>query len=296
MSVEDNQGYAIFRETLTELQRGLTAALITTRDLLCLDARCPVAEAEAIMAKMDISQVPVRRNGSIVGIYHQFTGSQDDVIDVHDVPVDDSLLTAMNASLLELLHRLAEGQPDFRLVVGQEGIEGIVTKSDLQKLPIRLLAYSLITHLESVMTNLIQAVCPLEDRWLMHLSIGNAELFPDHDVKSPEEWRNDLRGRQNGMRKGGIAPDLLDLTDFRHKYVILWKELSLPNEFPNDMKLINKWLRNTVAHSRSLPATTAHLKRFSTDLRATEYWTKYLEDILAESKRRDEARTLTAAD
>jgi hypothetical protein len=85
------------------------------------------------------------------------------------------------------------------------------------------------------------------------------------------------------MRKGGIAPDLIDLTDFRHKYVILQKKLNLSDGFAEDMRKVNDWLRNTVAHSRSLPPTSQHLRRLSEDLNATQNWIEKLGKMLADS-------------
>jgi hypothetical protein len=45
--------------------------------------------------------------------------------------------------------------------------------------------------------------------------------------------------------------------------------------------LVNRWLRNSVAHSRALPPTaSSHLRRFSQDIRATEKWTEDLRNRL----------------
>ncbi len=48
-------------------------------------------------------------------------------------------------------------------------LNGIVTRSDLLKLPVRLLAFARVTHLELILANLISAHYP-DDSWLPHLS------------------------------------------------------------------------------------------------------------------------------
>jgi len=48
----------------------------------------------------------------------------------------------------------------YRLVLVGTAIKGVVTCSGLAKAPVRLLAFTLVSHLEMVMTDLIRTRCP----------------------------------------------------------------------------------------------------------------------------------------
>ena len=91
---------------------------------------------------------------------------------VHDAmfPLDDPMLVSGDEPLMRFLPLLAE-RP-FRLVVMGARIQGIVTRSDVLKLPVYLLAFTLITHLKMVMARLIPAKHPDDDGWIERLSPG----------------------------------------------------------------------------------------------------------------------------
>jgi hypothetical protein len=66
---------------------------------------------------------------------------------------DDGLLVASDEPLKRFIPLLVESP--YRLVVRGTRIEGIVTNSDVHKLPVRLLAFALVTHLEMTMADVI---------------------------------------------------------------------------------------------------------------------------------------------
>ena len=59
--------------------------------------------------------------------------------------LDDGLLVASDKPMKRFVPLLVESP--HRLVVRDTRIEGIVTSSDVHKLPLRLLAFALVTHL-----------------------------------------------------------------------------------------------------------------------------------------------------
>ena len=68
-------------------------------------------------------------------------------------PLDDSLLVSADAPLWDFIHTVHE-QP-YRLVVEKTKIAGIVTWSDLLKVPVFVLAFSLLAELELAMNRRI---------------------------------------------------------------------------------------------------------------------------------------------
>jgi len=79
-------------------------------------------------------------------------------------PLDDSLLVSADAPLWDFLHTVHE-QP-YRLVVDKTKIAGIVTWSDLLKLPVLVLAFSLIAELERAMNERIKEKYGDGDKWI----------------------------------------------------------------------------------------------------------------------------------
>jgi hypothetical protein len=68
-------------------------------------------------------------------------------------PLDDSILVSADAPLWHFNHAVHE-QP-YRLVVEQTRITGIMTWSDLLKVPVLVLAFSLMAELELAMNRRI---------------------------------------------------------------------------------------------------------------------------------------------
>ena len=74
-------------------------------------------------------------------------------------PLDDSLLTTADQPLMALLHDLVV-PPYYRLVVEGKDMRGIVTRSDVLKLPVRVLAFTFIADVESLLNKKITQRCP----------------------------------------------------------------------------------------------------------------------------------------
>ena len=99
--------------------------------------------------------------------------------------------------------RTADASP-YRLVVRETEISGIVTRSDLLKLPVRVLAFAMITHLERVLAEVILEACgPNNELWMKYLN---------------QTRRDRISEKQAKLKSGGIDPLLLvELTDFCDK-------------------------------------------------------------------------------
>jgi len=83
-------------------------------------------------------------------------------------PLDDSVLVAADNPLSQFIRTIHQ-QP-YRLVVDGTAIRGIVTWSDLLKLPVTVLAFSLVAQLELAMNSRIKEKYGLEnDLSLIHI-------------------------------------------------------------------------------------------------------------------------------
>lgn len=96
------------------------------------------------------------------------------------LPLSDRMLVAANMPMLDFIPLL--GENPFWLVVFGSRIDGIVTRSDLLKLPVRICVFTLVTHLELVMMNRIRTLFADEVGWFALLSPnrGAAESYLLH--------------------------------------------------------------------------------------------------------------------
>jgi CBS domain-containing protein len=253
-----------FELTMHGLEAGLRVQHIAAFDL----QTCSVADSgAAILADksfMDFDQIPVRDNaGRIVGVLNRtdrpVVGNASDTMQ----QLDDSLLVPAEAPLISFI-RLAGAAP-YKLVLNENGIRGIVTRSDLLKLPVRLLAFAFVTHLETLMADLIRKKYPPADEcWIDLLSEGRR--------KKVAEKREALKGSR-------LEIDLLELTDFCDKRQIVKKIFGLGSDFVGDAQAAEE-LRNQLAHAATFIENDAEAREFALKIQKAEKWIKKLQTII----------------
>src|SRR5439155_16204434 len=109
----------------------------------------------------------------------------------------------------------------------------LVTRSDLLKLPVRLIVFALITHLEQVMADLIAGQWEGDD-WFSQLSPGR---------------QNKINAKLAHLRSRKMNPPLLELTEFADKRD-LCKKLVPGNksDFSDELDSLRD-LRDQLAHA-----------------------------------------------
>ena len=183
--------------------------------------------------------LPVEDDGSIIGLFpaKKLMGDAgtDDIVEQHMDSLSDANLIGAEASILDFLKEV-DSKP-FRLVVSAGGIDGLVAWSDLQKLPVRVALFSLITGFELIMSKAIRNEYPNGDGWLEHLSA---------------ERRRELERRieQRQSNDSDIHP-LLE-TEFSDKATILRKVHAFQRLPKAGKRILGRivHLRNSVAHAK----------------------------------------------
>ena len=132
-------------------------------------------------------------------------------------PLDDSVLVAADNPLSNFIRTISQ-QP-YRLVVDGTAITGIVTWSDLLKLPVTVLAFSLVAQLELAMNFRIEEKYGEEAGWIS-------------SIKKKER----KSGRLCKLQKENLALSVLELADFAHKAKVLREQLSANRDFERDLK------------------------------------------------------------
>jgi len=110
----------------------------------------------------------------------------------------------------------------YRLVVKGSEIEGIVTPSDLLKLPVRLYAFMLVTHLELLMTATIRKNFRNRppDAWMASLSEGR---------------RGRIQEKIQRFSRRKHDPDPIELADFCDKRDVLCQFHDSRSEYKREM-------------------------------------------------------------
>lgn len=257
-----------FKLTMSGLERGLQVAHITTSPVLGCESDEDIAAVLTKPELVDFDSIPVRSNGKIVGILrkgeaHPATG----VVRTCMHLLDESMLISADVPLMEFINS------DIldRLVLRGTKIDGIVTRSDFLKLPVRLLAFSMVTHVETLMASVIRKADIAEEIWTRCLS---------------DKRQGEIRETQKKLTQQRANPDLLVHTYFSDKRRIL--ELNrgvaiqiIDDEAITQLKPINE-LRNTVAHTGGDVKSQDPIYDFIERLQVTQTWIQHVQDLLAQ--------------
>lgn len=238
----------LFDRTLRQYESAYTVEMIATYSLVeCEDP----ADAPSLFAmNPDVDQIPVRREGAICGVVERSNPARE-------IAIREGMIVASEESLLSFIRCLKTR--DYLLVLRQRQICGIVTRSDLVKLPVRILAFTLVSHLESLMTELIAASYEALE-FLEALTTGRRAKF--------DERLGELRNR-----KLDPAPvEVLLFADKRDAIVALGR---FDRRFDEDLHEIEK-LRNDVAHAVTYASDHEAVVRFLQRLELAEHWIEQL--------------------
>ncbi len=254
-----------FDHTMQGLEAGLRVLHIATFDLRTCSIDDSVAAVLNDPSLADFDQIPVRdKAGHLVGVLDRITGSVAGKASDRMHRLDESLLVPAEAPLMSFI-RLA-GTAPYRLVLTEHGINGIVTRSDLLKLPIRLLAFAFVTHLETLMASVIGTEYGLDDeRWLELLSEGR---------------RRKIAEKREMLRRRRLEPALLELTDFCDKRDVVKETVALEASFDADMRDIEH-LRNVLAHGGIFVSSDAEARALAKRIERAEKWIGALREVIA---------------
>lgn len=224
----------------------------------------PDAEAASWLAdnSPDFDQFPVRDGDVTVGLLHR--RSDYGHLRVRDVMdrLCEGLIVAADMPIADLIPQLRDSHA--RLVLRGVRIDGVVTQSDLLKLPVRMLLFGLITHLEMCLRALVRerAAFPI---WL--------------DRLSPPR-RRALRQKLERLKAARLEPDPLEFSNFSDVVDALAHEADLGQDFRDAADSIRN-LRNEVAHAQTFITSTADVQRFVARFDLVREWIERVSRMLS---------------
>jgi hypothetical protein len=244
----------------TNLERTLQAFHVS--DIATFDLKtCTPNEiiVDLIQRLPDFDQIPVKENGQTIGVWQRAADTNGFVCD-QILPMNDSLVVSADEPLMTFLPKLVQ-YPGYRLVQMSLEICGIVTRSDVLKLPVRLYAFAIFTDLEITMKDFVLKNMPQDSEW-------KSQLTPGRQAK--------IQGLKDEYKQENIDLSLIDFTEFYDKYGIIMKHIEQSSEFEKDMVKVQRWLRNPIAHGRNFAPNNFALVDFINILSNAINWTKYL--------------------
>jgi hypothetical protein len=201
----------------------------------------------------DLDQIPVRHKSRVVGVLERGRLPVGTVRQSMRL-LDDSLLVSSEEPLTKFVPLLKKNS--YRLVLVGTEINGIVTRSDIGKAPVRLLAFTLVSHLETAMTELIREHCS-----------DDQSLF----ARVGEQRQRKLEGRLKKRRSQNLVLSALELADLSDKRAALHAILKLSPSAVQELKDIED-LRNAVAHARDYAKTDKELSIFIKRMSLAQSW------------------------
>jgi len=217
--------------TMAGLEAGFKVSHIAAFDLEVCAPDVSVNSVLSDQGLLDFDHIPVKEGSRIVGMLERGSLNHAGTVRHRMRRLDGEMLVSAEQPLPKFLPTLAESP--YRLVVQGANIEGIVTLSDVAKLPVRLLAFTSVAHLEAVLTEVIRRKYPHDDEaWLMFLD---------------KEQRNEVAGRLKGRKKQNIhLLSSIEVAGFRHKLTAVGKLQQL-TKLEKDRESIVTF-RNSLAH------------------------------------------------
>lgn len=232
------------RPTSIQARERVFRSAFSVRDiaepLLSCDDVIPSADAAAFMDQRSLKAIGIRHEGIVVG-YAERSELEDGLCSEHVLPFSDDIVLSDTARLAEVVMGLHESPRLFVSVFGQ--VSGIVTRSDLQKPPVRMWLFGMITILEMRITNMIDQYTS-KDEWANWLS--------DARIAKAVELQAERRRR-------GQDPRLIDCLQLGDKAQIVARNEPLRTmahfESRRQVESVTKGLerlRNNLAHSQDI--------------------------------------------
>lgn len=254
------QGYAAaFDSTLQKLNSAFSVWDIATVNPVTIGSDAALEDFLEENHAEEYDYYPVSsETGDIIGVVERKGSDGSRRASESMKSLDNSILVSSGASLVSALTKL--DSTGVLLVLHETKIAGILTKADAQKLPVRLYAFTLLTHLESLMASIILEKSAVSEDWLNLLS---------------ENRRANVLKKQADLKKEGMDPPLVECCEFCDKRDLVHKLLKLGKKFKSDIEKVRE-LRDSIAHAATLIPSHGEFHKFIEKLELTLHWIKVL--------------------
>jgi hypothetical protein len=214
-----------------------------TEPLVSYDQSVPAAKIRSFMEQKKLEVIGVRSAGLVTGYIERASlgeGPCGEYIQVFD----EKQVVLNTTPLAEVILGLKDSPRLFVSVFGQVG--GIATKTDLQKPPVRMWLFGMVTLIEMRMTHMIE-VAAVDQDWKQYLSASR--------VQKADDLQTERNRRNQSVR-------LIDCLQFSDKCQIIARneELRAQTRYTSRRQVEDagkklERLRNNLAHAQDIIAT-----------------------------------------
>lgn len=233
---------SLFHTTMIQLERSLTCELIASEIDLANGVKLSSAGDEEILefaTQYQYSRVPLRDEccAEATSITHvAVIDLQNKSIERRQVAITD--LIAGETPLSKAVGILQKR--GFCFVIIEDTIRKILTRSDLNKLPVRVYLTTLLAHLEGLLADTIHSAFP-ENSWL--------------DLLTDEKRRDRIKSLFNTKQAEDFDTRLIDCTMLSDKSLIIQNSAEIREQVAASSK---KELKRQVGRIRTLRDRLAH--------------------------------------
>jgi hypothetical protein len=231
---------------LAHLERNTPVRLMATMENLTAavaDEMATDALQRAAAGRFDFLPVRRSRTKPIIGLLDCKSVQLRLDRPVRDVmqPISGANLIGADAPLLDFVY--AADQCPCRLVLDAADIRGLVTLSDMQRLPVRTALFSLFIHLELLLTRSLKTLVGGDDTPFRFLS-------PTRAAAAEAQWKASI--------EHGMDQDRFNALQFADKRVIAQKVRAFrlsASKIGRELEEIEQRLRNPIAHGTDYALT-----------------------------------------
>jgi hypothetical protein len=208
--------------------------------LISFDGWSPVDRVRDFMVAGKYEVLGIRREGLVEGIV-ELDALEDGICQDCMRPFEPELVISESTPLADVVLRLKNQRYLFVSILGRIG--GIVSRSDLEKPPVRMWLFGMVTLIEMRFSRMIDKLCP-DGTWRQFLSDGR--INKAEDLLAERRRRNQKLGLLDCLQfsdKGQIFArnsELRDLTQFKSR-----------KQIEDAFKGVER-LRNNLAHAQDI--------------------------------------------
>ncbi len=233
------------KSTISDLKKLLESSILVkdiAEPFASFDFGSPVTHVIEFMNSKDYDIIGIRKEGLIAGYATRQTITGSMLGDNFHEFNNDELLSE-NESIKEVFHRIVNSPYDtvFIIILGEIG--GIVTKGDLQKIPVRMWIFGLISMIEMQCKRAINSYFPNDD-WMNLLK-----------EKRSDEARKIQKDRKENNLDIGLLEclQICDLRDILLTNNILKEKLGIKSKcFGKKLFIDIEKIRNELAHAQDI--------------------------------------------
>jgi hypothetical protein len=249
---------------LPRLEAGMQVRLIAASPFDYCNGAEKVSDVVARFRPKDYDHIPVRdEHAQVIGVL----STKKPYASAHTArdamePLNGRYLLSGDAPLFAFIER-ADEQP-YCLILNGDVLDGIVTLSDLQKLPVRPAVFLLITHLELLLAEWLRRRGT--DAWL--------NVFKPEEQKKIKKAYEDLRDRN-------LALDPVTATSLAVKSDAAVRLGAFPHgTAESDLREIRQ-LRNSIAHAWEFANSLEDARRVPGRVRLVREYIRLMQNNLA---------------